>query len=364
MKIRRFCASDFRNIETCDIRFSDGVNMLLGENAQGKTNAVEGIYLFARGKSFRSASDRDMTRFGREGYRLFAEYEDKTGVSTLEYTYYNKALQRKKNGVKLAGAAEMMGHFRAVLFTPDHLELVKAGPEERRGFLNVAIAQVYPEYLRYYARYQKALENRNCLLKFAQSGRFVDERELLAWSGSLASYASYVWMYRRDYAQKLQQYAAPVLREISEGREELTLTYRCDIGEQERERAVAEEEYRRLLSDATERERAAGVTLFGVHRDELEIAVNGKPARLFASQGQQRSIVLSLKMAEGEVSRQIGGEYPVYLFDDVLSELDEGRRHFMTEHIGPGQMILTGCETVTGNSAVHTVAVKGGHFSG
>lgn len=347
MKIKRFSAENFRNISHCDIKFSDGINLLYGNNAQGKTNAVEGIYIFARGKSHRASEERELIKFGEEGFRLYIEYEDKNGPSTLEYSLFGKERRRKKNGYKLEKIKEMIGNFKAVLFYPDDLGLVKDSPDERRSFLNVAISQCYDFYINYYANYKKALENRNCLLKFASKGMYIDENELTAWSYYMAEYASYIYLMRREYIEKLSVHSERIMNEISGEKEKLTLTYKSDIKEFSEDRKQIENEYRKIFTAETDREKMAGKTLFGVHRDDLIIDINGNPARLFASQGQQRSIVLSLKLAEGEVSREISGEYPVFLFDDVLSELDEKRRKYVLEGIGEKQIIITSCEKDT-----------------
>lgn len=347
MKIKRFSAENFRNITSCDIKFSDGINLLYGNNAQGKTNAVEGIYVFARGKSHRASEDRELIKFGEDGFRIYIEYEDKNGLNSLEYSLFGKERRRKKNGYKIDKIKEMLGNFKAVLFYPDDLGLVKDSPDERRSFLNVAISQCYDFYITYYANYKKALENRNCLLKFASKGMYIDDNELTAWSYYMAEYASYIYLMRREYVEKLGIHSKKIMNEISEGKEKISLTYKSDIKEELKERKEIEKEYRRIFTAEIEREKMAGKTLFGVHRDDMCIDINDSPARLFASQGQQRSIVLSLKLAEGEVNKEICGEYPVFLFDDVLSELDEKRRKYVLEGIGEKQIIITSCEKDT-----------------
>ncbi len=344
MILKRFRAQNFRNIEKCDISFDRGVNLLHGNNAQGKTNAVEGIYLFARGKSFRAGEDKELIKFGADGFNIYIEYEDKTGDNSLEYSFFGRERRRKKNGYKIDKIKEMLGNFKAVLFYPDNLELVKESPEKRREFLNIAISQCYDVYISYYANYKKANENRNCLLKFASKGLYVDENELLSWSYYMAEYASYIYVMRLEYIKKLELYVKSLIKEISDGEEDIELIYKSDIKEDITDRKEVEKEYKRILSEELEREKTVGNSLFGVHRDDLIININGKSARLFASQGQQRSIVLAMKLAEGEVNRDICGEYPVFLFDDVLSELDERRKKFILDGIGERQIIITSCE--------------------
>jgi DNA replication and repair protein RecF len=344
MIIKRFSAENFRNIKKCDIEFSEGVNLLHGKNAQGKTNAIEGIYIFSRGKSFRGREDKELIRFGAEGFRIYLEFEDNMGKESLEYALFGRERLRKKNDYKISKITEMIGSFKAVLFYPDDLSLVKDGPEERRGFLNVAAANCYPLYIKYYSDYKKALENRNCILKMMQKGLYVDKNELDSWSASMAEYASYIYLFRKDYVERLKKYAGVLLKEISDGKEELSLSYESQIPDGLTDRGEIKAEYERIFSLSLEREIAAGVTLFGPHRDDIDININGKSARSFASQGQQRSIVLALKLSEGEVIKEICGEYPVFLFDDVLSELDEKRRKYVLSGIGDRQIIITSCE--------------------
>ena len=360
MIIKSFKAKGFRNIDEATLHFDRGINVLLGRNAQGKTNAVEGIYLFARGKSFRHGDDKDLVKKGADGFNISIEFENKSGSETLEYAFYGNQRRRKKNGYKVAKASEMIGSFKAVLFCPDDLDLVKGGPEMRREFLNVAISQCFPSYVSVYSDYKKALENRNALLKNASKGLYFDERELIAWSGLIARYASYVYVQRRDYIKKLEVYAKSFMSEISDGNESLEMSYSTDISDSY-DRKDVEEEYKRIFTENIMKERYAGVSLYGPHREDIVITLNGMDSRVFASQGQQRSVVLALKMAEGEVSRELFSEYPVFLFDDVLSELDEKRQSFVLSGIKDKQIIITSCENI--NAAGHVINVEGGGFS-
>ncbi len=361
MIIKSFKAQNFRNIENCLLRFDEKVNLLLGENAQGKTNAVEGIYFFARGKSFRRGDEKDLVKFGEEGFNISIEYEDLNGENTLEYTVYGKERRRRKNGYKITKASEMIGNFKAVLFCPDDLNLVKGGPDERREFLNVAISQCYTSYISLYYNYKKTLENRNALLKNASKGLFFDEGELKAWSDSLAEYAAYIYIKRKEYIKKLEVYAKEFMKNISFGKEDLSLTYKSDIAEDISDFEEIKEEYKKVFSENIIKERIAGITLYGPHREDILIKINDKDSRVYSSQGQQRSIVLSLKMAEGEVSRELFSEYPVFLFDDVLSELDEGRQKFVLSGMKDKQIIITSCERL--RTAGKIIEVEGGIFN-
>ncbi len=363
MVIKKFSASNFRNIEKCDIEFENGVNLLYGDNAQGKTNAVEGIYIFARGKSFRTNEEKELVKFGEAGFNISIEYEDKDGLNRLEYALYGRERRRKKNGYKLEKVKDMVGSFKAVLFYPDDLGLVKDGPEARRAFLNVAIGQCYDIYISHYANYKKALENRNCLLKLASKGMYVDDEELYAWSSYMAEYAAHIHIMRCEYIRKLEVYSKKLMEEISDGKEELKLSYKSEIDGENKDFEQIKEAYKKILTSETDREKFLGVSLYGPHRDDLSIEINGKSARSYASQGQQRSIVLSLKLGEGEVNRDICGEYPVFLFDDVLSELDEKRKKYVLSDIGNRQIIITSCEKDTeGLNAKWKINVVAGEY--
>ena len=359
MQLKRFRATNYRNIINCDITFTDGVNILLGSNAQGKTNALEGIYYFARGKGFRTTSDADLIRFGEDGFETSIVFDSDGREQTLSYSYIGGKRVRERNGhaVRLA---DMIGHFRAVLFYPEHLQIVKAGPEKRREFLNIAISQNDRTYLGYYAEYCKILDNRNFLLKTAQKGGYVDVNEVLAWSQKMAECAAHVYLARKKYIAGLSPIASMILEDISSSREHMELRYMADITADTFEEAFAA--YQQVFSRDIQKECLAGCSLYGVHRDDMDILCDGISVRSFASQGQQRSVVLALKLAEGEYSHILTGEYPVFLFDDVLSELDESRRRYVLGQAEHKQMIITSCDMGENFDAFHCVRVEGGTY--
>ena len=377
MKIKRLYAENFRNIASCDISFADGVNLFVGNNAEGKTNAVEGIYLFSRGRSHRTSDDRDMIRFGTEGFRLKIEYESLNGEETLEYACFGRERQRKKNGYKISRVSEMIGSFRSVLFYPDNLEIVKDGPEERRAFLNIAISQVYPAYLGIYTKFKESLDSRNKLLKLSKE-HYIAPEEIEAWSLSMAEYASFIYIMRVEYLKKLEVHAKRIALELSDGKEEISFEYKSDIKdssefhgemtniygvETDINREEVVREYYRILTSEIARECAVGSSLYGIQRDDILIKINESSARSFASQGQKRSVVLCMKLAEGEVIKEVFGEYPVFLFDDVLSELDEGRRKYIIEGMKDRQIIITSCEAEELiERADCIIEVKGGSY--
>ncbi len=360
MILKSFSAQNYRNIETCHLSFERGVNLLIGENAQGKTNALEGIYAFARGKSFRGAADAELVMFGKEGFVTEIAFEDQNRLQTLGYEFYRGSRKRYRNGVKMNKLSESLGHFRAVLFYPEHLQIIKGGPSERRELVNVAIAQLNGQYLRDYTAYQKILDNRNSLLKQAQKGGYVDESELLAWSEQLAGYAARIHTARVEYIRGLTPHAADYLRDISSEKEKLGLVYVSDTEHEDTD--SARDDYFKLFSENLVRECAAGCTLFGVHRDDIEVTIGGKSARTYGSQGQQRSAVLAVKLAEGAYAKQITNDAPVYLFDDVLSELDERRRDYILSLAGENQLILTACDRHIKDGNYCEIEVTGGKY--
>lgn len=368
MRAKTLSLSGFRNIKEAELSFSPDITFLLGDNAQGKTNVLEALYLFARGKSFRGATDREMTAFDGAGYSLSLTFEKEDREEELFVSAFGREKTRKRNGILLEKQSELIGCFRAVLFSPDDLQMVKGSPSERRRFLDVAISQCYPVYLSVYARYQKNLEERNALLKAMQKGFFYDDEMLSVYSEKLSTLSAEIYLYRRAYIARLRERAHEVVRDLSSGRETLSLIYRSDMDGMDEcdSREEIAEHYRRVFSMHLDKERAAGMTLYGIHRDELGIYLGGISARDFGSQGQQRSAVLALKMAEGMVSGELTGERPVYLFDDVLSELDEGRRRFLLSGMRGCQFIVTGCErSVLGEISedVKVISVKKGIFS-
>ena len=361
MHLLTLTAENYRNIGSASLSFQPGVNLLFGQNAQGKTNALECIYLFARGKSYRGASDENLVRFGEKGFRIGISFHAAGGEQTLEYRYYDGSRKRLKNGAPIR-LSEMMGLFRAVLFCPEHLSLVKGSPQERRAFLNIAVSQCRPLYLKLCDEYNRILENRNCLLKEIQKGFHFDSDELFSWTERLSDVSAQIAAYRIRYLKELEPHAKDLLSDLSGSREKLTLTYESEAEGEEKDEI--KKSYRRLFSEKREREIAAGCTLFGAHRDDMDIQINGISARAYASQGQQRSVVLALKLAEGEVCRDETGEYPVFLFDDVMSELDETRRGYVLKEAGERQVILTACESGGFEPrAVNMISVSDGVFT-
>ena len=343
----------FRNLCDVEVSFSSGVNVLWGMNAQGKSNILEGLYYFARGRSFRGVRDRDLVMFGEAAARCEIEFAKSGSSLPTTLTAAIPTLGKKKlfrNGAPLKGSAEMLGSFRAVLFCPSHLSIISGGPAERRTFLDIAIAQNSSAYIYYLSNYRRFLAERNALLKRYSSGVSVSTEEWETYAAQLSYAAAEIYAERHKYCALLTEDVSEYFREMTGDREKPELRYTSHLevtesGEEvfDEKAATAENLYTRLTTNI-EREAAAGSTLWGPHKDDIHITLNGKEARLFASQGQQRSIALSMKLAEGEISRRLTGEYPVFLLDDVFSELDETRRRFIMDKLRGRQIIVTSCE--------------------
>lgn len=362
---------NFRNITEAELTFTEGVNVLIGSNAQGKTNALEGIYLMAAGKSFRTPRERELVRFGETAFEVELAMRDARRDQKLFFKAYSaesgKRRECRKNGVHLPRISELIGVFRAVLFCPEHLAIVKAGPAERRSFLDIAICQLRPAYLGALGRFNKILLQRNALLKQLSEGE--GEMSLLEiLSDQLARESALIWRTRLEYLLRLDEFVKRFFEELGDDRDgpfhevpELRFKNSLKITERITE-MEAYEHYMKLLCANTGREIAAGATLYGSHKDDIEIFLEGREARSYASQGQQRSLALAMKLGEGEISMEYSGEYPVFLFDDVLSELDPHRQQFLLSRLGERQVIMTTCTPPPVKSDAAFISVENGGY--
>ena len=339
MKIESIEYRDFRNIEEGKLVLADGLNLLIGENAAGKTSALEGCYLFAAGRSHRTAREKDLIRDGAPFAELRLRFYDagqgRSRQMQLRYLPYGRDRSRKqwlRDGIPISKLSECIGIFRAVLFCPGHLGIVGGGPGERRTFLDGAISQIDRRHIAELQNYRRLLNQRNELLGCYHTDRRQFSETIELWSRLLAESGEKVASRRAEYCVELEKEVAAILRDMSGGREKIELQYKKP--------ATAKELFASLMSNH-EREAKMGGTLYGPHRDDIEIRLDGKSAREFGSQGQQRSIAVAMKLAEGALSRAAYGEYPVFLLDDILSELDENRQRYLLDGIRDRQVLLT-----------------------
>lgn len=365
MECRRIRIRDFRNIEEADICFDCGINILCGDNAQGKTNLLEAIGLASFGKSFRTPHDEEMVRFGSEIASVSVDFRDSVREQNITVRLSaGKKKQFEQNRVRVARISDIVGEFRTVLFCPEHLSMIKEGPGERRNYLDIAISQLYPVYLKSLQRYNRILKQRNRLIREGQENRRTFEETAEMWSGQLAKEAAVISRYRYRYLRMAEEEIRTCFAEMTGEKEVPDVKYEGSSHQEEEEyedEKNTEEVYLRLLTEHWDRELGAGSTLYGIHKDDIGILLNGKSARSYASQGQQRSLALSMKLAEGEVCRRVCGEKPVFLFDDVFSELDSGRRTYLSSRIHDRQVIMTTCEPF-GKAEGKTICVENGCY--
>jgi len=339
MTINHVHYKNFRNIVDDILGLDGGLNILYGENAQGKTNALEGIYLSSSGRSHRTPRERDFIRHGEEFSSITVEFSNLRRINRLDLRYLKNGKKNcALNTVPIARMSEFVGNLQAVFFYPEHLDIVRGGPGERRNFLDGAISQLDRAYMTTLREYYATLEQRNKLMATSYRNPEAFESTIDVWNEQLATHAAVISQKRTAYVEKLLGNLVEILLEMSGGQERIHVEY---------EGLPNKEAYLEQFTKNLEREQRAGVTLFGIHREDFEITLfprsknESYSARRFASQGQQRSVAIALKLAEGQICCEMSGESPVYLLDDVMSELDSNRRGYMLKGIEGAQVIVT-----------------------
>jgi DNA replication and repair protein RecF len=351
MRVSSISLDGFRNYEGFSASFAPGVNLIWGENAQGKTNLLEGVAFLSGGKSHRARSDRELIGFQKDRATITAQVESRGRDFLLEAQLFRGARRRLfVNHVKLKTAGELSGILHTVLFCPEDLALIKAGAGERRAFLDHAICQLRPRYAEALAQYNRLLEHKTRILRDWEKNPSLlsvleDFNEALARAGALVVH------YRAHFVRKLAQKAQLIQEEFSGGRETLSLAYRTvsTIQDPLGPTTSLYEDICRHQASHKQAELDARSCLSGPHKDDVEARINGQSARQFASQGQTRTAALSLKLAEREIFRDDTGQWPVLLLDDVLSELDAQRQDFVLGRIRGGQVLITGCQPPAGD---------------
>ena len=331
MWIKKLNLKNFRNYENQEINFCKNINIFYGENAQGKTNIIEAIYMLSIGKSFRASRDIETIMINKENSLIecFFEKEDRDGKVKIEI---NKKKNILVNGVKIKKLSELLGNINIVIFTPDDIEILKGGPQNRRRFLDIMISQLKPNYIYNLNMYLKTLEQRNNYLRQIREEQ-KDEKMLEIWDEKLAEYAIKIYKYRKEYINNIDNKIKNIHKEITNNKEEIKIEYISECQEKEK--------YINLLKQRRKLDIIKGYTTKGIHRDDFKIFINNKELSIYGSQGQHRTAILSLKISELQIIKDEIGEYPILLLDDFMSELDNNRRKNLLKYMKDAQVIIT-----------------------
>ncbi len=333
MRVKNLKINNFRNIKKAEIIPCDGMNVICGENAQGKTNMLEAIWLFTGAKSIRTSKDSLFVKFGEERANLELLFEAE-GIEKNSSLNIGERREAFFNGNKLNSPAKLAGSFNAIIFSPSDLKLLTDGPISRRRFLDTALGQLYPSYIDILKKYTRALTQRNRLLKDYRYDSTVSIM-LDSFEEEIAQNGEKIIKYRRNYIKRLNEYLPDIYSGISHGKEELDTSYI---------ESFKGGNLREALKVSRKEDIYSFTTSVGPHRDDIIFNINGINARNFGSQGQKRSVALSVKLAEAKIIENDLGECPTLLLDDIMSELDPKRQDFILNHIEGMQTFLTCCD--------------------
>ena len=331
MYIQEIELNHFRNYEEQKIELSPHINIFYGDNGEGKTNILEAIFLSSIGRSFRTNKEKEMIAIGENKALVSMKYEKKDRDGSVKLI-----LEDKKsvfvNGIKIKKLSELLGNIHTVIFTPDDIHVLKDGPQKRRRFLDIMIGQLRPNYIYVLNQYLKTLEQRNNYLKQIKLEN-KPENLLDIWDEKLAEYAEKIYAYRNIFIEKLKEKINTIHEQITDAKEILEMEYISECREKNN--------FLKKLHESRKIDMIKGFTTKGTHRDDFVIYINKEPVNIYGSQGQNRTVILSLKMAELQVIYDDIGEYPILLLDDFMSELDEKRRKNFLKDIQNTQVIIT-----------------------
>lgn len=332
MIVKSLELSNFRNYENLSLTFSSNNNIMYGDNAQGKTNILEAIYLCATTKSHKGSKEKEMIRLGEEEahIRMFVERDEITHRLDM-HLKKNKPKGVAIDGIPIKKSGELFGIVNVIFFSPEDLSIIKDGPSERRRFIDMELCQLDRLYLHNLINYNKVLNQRNNLLKQIGFNKSLLET-IYVWDEQLVKYGSQIIEARQKFIRDMNEIVVVLHDKLSNGREKLSINY---------EPNTTAEEFKAKLSKSLERDVALKVTNVGPQRDDLSFFVNDQDIRKFGSQGQQRTAALSLKLSEIELVKRVTRDTPILLLDDVLSELDRNRQNQLLDSIGDIQILLT-----------------------
>ena len=340
MMVNKLIIKNYRNFKEAEAELNNSLNIFMGDNGQGKTNLMEAIYIASIGRTFRLNSENELIYFCENKSSLEIHITKNNYNIKIEILLEkNKKKQVFINGVKLDKTSEMIGILNNVIFTPDDLKIIKGSPVERRKFINIDISQIKPKYKYLLNKYKKITTERNMILKNYHAN-YKNKEIICIWNDYLVNTGTEISIYRNEYINKLKLYAADTYASISGNKEKLDIYYYSNIGFITEREDIKKAFYEKINKNFNN-EILKGTSLYGPHKDDLIIKINGKELKYFGSQGQQRSAILALKLAEIEIIKEETGEYPILLLDDVLSELDNKRKSCLIHHIEGIQTIIT-----------------------
>lgn len=331
MYINKIDIKNFRNYEKQEVELNPHINIFYGDNAQGKTNILEAIFISGFGKSFRTSKEKEMIKLGEDFLETTVFFQKSDRDGKIRIVISNKK-QIEVNGVKIKKLSELIGKINLVIFTPDDIQILKSGPEKRRRFLDMMIGQLRPKYVYILNLYLKTLEQRNNYLKQIKEEN-KPESMLEIWDEKLAEYAEIICKYRTEFIEKLNNKIKEIHSEVTSNSEEIRIEYLTECSNRE--------VYLQILKQRRKLDIIKGYTTKGIHRDDFKCIINDKEIEIYGSQGQHRTAILSLKLAELYVIYDEIGEYPILLLDDFMSELDEKRRKSFLSYIKDTQVIIT-----------------------
>ena len=339
MYIKEIILSDFRNYNQLKLEFHQKVNILLGKNAQGKTNLLEAIYMTSMGKSFRTNKENEMIRFGKDFAKIQIHGVKESADTDVELILRKDSKKSAKvDGIRIKKASQLLDNIYMVIFSPEDLKIVKDEPDKRRKFIDRELCQLRPRYYDHLSSYKKILMQRNSYLKEER----IDPSVLDIWDIQLARYGASLMKMREEFIRKINVISRNIHNSITNGKEKLEIIYNPNIKSENVENL--EEEFYQKIKKAFDHDMRQRTTTRGPHKDDLEFYVNEINVRNFGSQGQQRTAALSLKLAELSLIREETGEDGILLLDDVMSELDLERQEFLVKTLSSVQLFITTTE--------------------
>ena len=374
MIITKLKLKNFRNYNDNSFVFGKNTNIILGKNAQGKTNLLESIYICALGKSVRAHKDSDLIKWNCENSKIDLDLEKSTGKSKIEiYFLKNKKKSIKINNIPIKKIGELLGELRCVFFSPDELKLIKESPEDRRRFMDIDLSQTSKIYFNYLNKYEKLLNSRNKLLKkfkevntkkiFNETSTTEDIKRMVSvYDSQISECSAQIFISRYSFINALKPYATKVHAFLTNNTENLEIDYQGSLNNQINleDKKNIKEKFLNLYKKNFEKDILLGYTTVGPHRDDIKVSINSIDVKNFCSQGQQRTAALSLKLAELEIIKQQTGEYPILILDDVLSELDENRRNKLIQFCSKTQTFISSTDLPKGLKNINIIRILNG----